>query len=42
MISPMQICCASKVLQLLLDGRGKSEDEGLMALGPVPHKMRVN
>lgn len=41
-ISPMQICWASKVLQLLLDGRGKSDDEGLMMPGPVPHRMRVN
>lgn len=38
----MQICWASKVLQLLLEGRGKSEDEGLSALGPVPHRTRVN
>lgn len=40
--SPMQICWASKVLQLLLEGRGKSEDEGSSALGPVPHRTRVN
>lgn len=38
----MQICWASKVLQLLLEGRGKSEDGGLSALGPVPHRTRVN
>lgn len=40
--SPMQICWASKVLQLLLDGRGKSKDEGLAALSPVPIRMSVN
>lgn len=38
----MQICWASKVLQLLLDGRGKSDDEGLTTLGPIPHRMRLN
>lgn len=42
MISPIQICWASKVLQLLLDGRGKSDEEGLKTLDPVPHRMRVN
>lgn len=42
MASPIQICWASKVLQLLLDGRGKSDEAGLTTLGPVPHKMRVN
>lgn len=41
-VSPMQICWASKVLQLLLDGRGKSKDEGLAALRPVPIRMSVN
>ncbi|CAG5958222.1 unnamed protein product [Menidia menidia] len=41
-ISPIQICWASKVLQLLLEGRGKSGEDGLMTLGPVPHRMRVN
>lgn len=42
MFSPIQICWASNVLQLLLDGRGKSGDEGLTTLGPVPHRVRVN
>lgn len=40
--SPIQICWASNVLQLLFEGRGKSGEEGLTTLGPVPHRVRVN